>query len=53
MCLKGGKFEAYHNLIHCQKTKYHPSADTLKVYKFRAYLWISYFFDDITTIFGL
>jgi len=26
--------------------------DTLRVSKFRVNLWISYFFDDITTIFG-
>jgi hypothetical protein len=26
--------------------------DILRVYKFRVYLWISYFFDDITTFFG-
>jgi hypothetical protein len=39
--------------ISCQKTKYQPSTDILRVSKFRSYLWISYFFDDITTIIGL
>jgi len=28
------------------------SADILRIYKFRVYLWISYFFDDITTFLG-
>jgi hypothetical protein len=28
------------------------TCDTLRIYKVRAYLWISYFFDDITTFMG-
>jgi hypothetical protein len=38
--------------ISCQKTKYQPNACILRISKFEAYLWISYFFDDITTFLG-
>jgi hypothetical protein len=38
--------------ISYRKTKYQPTTDILRVSKFRSNLWISYFFDDITTFCG-
>jgi hypothetical protein len=38
--------------LSCPKTNYYLSTDKLRIYKFRAWLWISYFFDDITTFLG-
>jgi len=39
-------------VLSCQKTKYQLNACILRVSKFWENLWISYFLDDITTIFG-
>jgi hypothetical protein len=49
--LRNCKFNCALN-ISCQKTKYQPVADKLRVYKVRVNLWILYFFNDITTFLG-
>ena len=40
-------------VISCQDHRIIEIAYLLRIYKLRVYLWISYFFDDIITIFWL
>jgi hypothetical protein len=53
MCLISEKFEASQNLTYLDYHRFIENAYTLRISKFKVNLWISYFFDDITTFFGL
>jgi hypothetical protein len=53
MCLKGGKFEVFQNLTYLARKPNITKVQILRISKFRVNLWISYYFDDITTILGL